>query len=44
MNFMQIGRYKVNADVRSKISILEVILANQKLEWIILNQKVSQIN
>ena len=44
MNFMQIGRYKVNADVRSQISILEVILANQKLEWIILNQKVSQIN
>ena len=44
MNFMQIGRYKVNADARSQNSILEVILANQKLEWIILNQKVSQIN
>ena len=35
MNFMQIGRYKVNADAWSQLCILLVILANEKLDWII---------
>ena len=42
MNFIQIGRYKANANARH--AMLWVILANKKLDWIIFDQKVSSID